>query len=1334
MLLDVQFVTLASVFANLTSYRSYFIVDTDGNNPPLLVMTSSGGGGFSFVYTGDGASYSFHGNTFSYLYSSGTGTYSGYFDTNSVTTLQINGPIIGLTGLPDTLTNLELTSNVDWDISYLTNLQNLKLNLFDSSISQPFLNQLNITNLANLSQVEIHNSELTELNVDGLSSILNLNLSNNSKLSNIINRESSGLLTNLNISNGSFSNVSQFHFPSLVTLNISGMSFSKFDIADFDNSHQYDFEVLENLTAIGCSMSFFSPTNSWIKESTPRSSTLINLNLSQNNFSSIGINLSEFGLFDVTLSSCQLDETNTILPSGTTILDLSNNNLTDFNSFSFSILELSEVNLSNNNSLLTISELNTGVQTIIANNCSLLNDLNLSGIGSLVNIQFQNSSLTSNENIGKHNFLEQMRLSGVPNLVNIDFSGSPINASASTVQKILENTNLITSVDFKDCAQNPGEGLKGPIVLTMTNLLTYMDLSNNSITEFRVDAGGSGLEYLDISNNSISIFNLGDNYINYPNLVTLNVSYNSIPNWTEGTTHTDDLSYMPSLQNLIVNNNQFEYFNLKTGVSSSTINSLDFSNCTNLQYINIGGSNYNGFKLPISNIVLYNTGPVSSFTLQNVSSLSGLTVSTSTWVQNLLEIDSTNTVTDFKLTVHNISNIDQITSPLELKSLTIDNCRVESIDFGTNNLDYLRFENNSTRTPIDLSTIINNTTAISGTLIFGNNNYSIDDDDYITGLSYLSNVEDTTLTLNKASNLIDSIPLPGYLAADNLGLYLGIGITASGRIAVYDIQNNIYSNYVVGLDTLTDIKYDPYNQYFWFIQYGTDQMTVIQTDGQKIKDIGLPPRTNKLVFNVSENKMYAVGLSMSTFDVTSVTFDPVAFGIGYDINLSQIEYEPYNGQVWVCGNADRIEIYKNSSLIQSVSGSTLGITNPFYMTFNTLNNCMYVSCDEGIAVIDCVTDSPSYLNIIEIISLEGTNLKYDKYQNVVICQSASYLYAIDCETNLVAKRISLSTNNIVGITYDDVMQSIYYSLDDQNGGDFDNKTFQLQTLRASSLFDITKLENLISDGWTVQLNDYPTSDESDAQNFLSRNGSTGIREYHAIKSFTKLLKAKSSGPTVTTNRKNIWDKLDVVYPFLPINQDTIVNSTTNSVNNYSHNLVNSGFTISWASASNINFTRSYIELISDSYGDTNFNSYLNLVGSSHSFGFLGTPDTTGIAIGANDGQKISIGFGVTTVDYSLGNSGSDSFVFVSPPSMVTVNRTLDNLDLYLDAQISKTSSLAFSGFPNQNIYLLASNYTGPPVSYYAGRAKGYFIGDNLTEKEVNDLFECWSYYRGLLDI
>ena len=188
------------------------------------------------------------------------------------------------------------------------------------------------------------------------------------------------------------------------------------------------------------------------------------------------------------------------------------------------------------------------------------------------------------------------------------------------------------------------------------------------------------------------------------------------------------------------------------------------------------------------------------------------------------------------------------------------------------------------------------------------------------------------------------------------------------------------------------------------------------------------------------------------------------------------------------------------------------------------------------------------------------------------------------------------------------------------------------------------------------------------------------------------------------------------------------------MNNYSHNLVNSGFTISWVTASNINFTRSYIELISDSYGDTNFNSYLNLVGSSHSFGFLGTPDTTGIAIGANDGQKISIGFGSTTVDYNLGNSGSDSFVFVSPPSMVTVNRTLDNLDLYLDAQISKTSSLAFSGFPNQNIYLLASNYIGPPVSYYAGRAKGYFIGDNLTEKEVNDLFECWSYYRGLLDI
>lgn len=1334
MLLDVQFVTLASVFANLSSHRSYFIVDTDGTNPPLLVMTSSGGGGFSFVYTGDGASFSFHGNTFSYLYSSNSGSFSGYFDTNSVTHLQINGPIIGLTALPETLTSLELTSNVDWDISYLTNLQTLKLNLFDSTISQPFLNELNLTNLSNLSQVEIHNSQLNTFNADGLNSLVNLNLSNNSNLSEISNRNSSAVV-NLNIANCSFSDVSQFHFGSLVNLNISGMTFSKFDIADFDNNHLYDFEMLETLTAIDCSMTFFSPTASWEKESSQRSSALTNIDLSQNDFSSLGIDISLFPLYDCSLISCNLDENNSTFSPSTSILDISNNNFTDVNLVNFNLSILIELYLNNNNSLLTISEINQGIQKIVANDCSSLIDLNLLNIYTLVHLEFQRTSLSSNEQIG-YNFLSQMVDSGPSNLNYLNFSGSPINATASILEKIFEIANL-TTVDFSDCAQNVGEGLKGSISLDLPSSTNFIDFSNNSLTEFTVKSSlAENLEYLNISNNSISIFNLGFSYINYPNLHTLNVSYNQITNWTESTTHTDNLSYFPSLQNLIIRNNLFEFFNLYTGIESSTINNLDFSDCSNLQYVNLGGSNYNDRLLPINNITLNSVGLILTFNLQNLSNISGLTVSNSTWSNNILEIDTTNTVNNLHINILSVVGIETISTSLEVKSLSIVESNIENISVNTNIMNYFKLQDNlSIGAELDLSigSILSNLTALSGNFILNNNFSSCDQDIYLVGLPFLSNLEDIKLGV-KPSNL-DSITSFGFLASDNNYNYLGILKRESYRFLIYNFLTETLDSIFVGTpgDDLTDIMYDPYNEYFWIVNSGTQQIAIFETNGAKVKDIGIE-RAEKIVFNEKENKVYGTGGRIFCSDLTDPTFATTIIGNGYMIDTSEIEYDAYNGTAWVCGNLDRIEIYKDAATFSVIDGSTLGISNPLYMTFNTLYNQMYVTCDEGIAIIDCVSESPSYLTVLDTINLSNARkLKYDKSQNAVVCQSGTYFYIIDCETKRFGYRSSLTTNNIVGITYDQFAKKMIYSFDEQSG-DFDGMTFELGIQRDQYALDITSLESIISNGWTVELDDYPNSDDSDVQNFLTRNNSNGPRQVWAIKSFVRNLKGLGSPSNITTNRKNIWSKLDIVYPFLPINQTTTVDTVAGPYNNYSYNLISSGFTISWASASQIDFTNLGILLNDDTYGDTNFNPNVEWVGTSHSFGVLINNISDYTPIGASDvitQTEIRFELALSTVSYAL-SSILAGFTLPITPIILTVNRSNDQLELYLDSTLYNTTTNVFISNTNQNLYLLSNNNNGSPNLFYREQVKGYFIGDYLTDLEINDLNESWSYYNSLI--
>jgi len=686
---------------NLTKYRTYFTIDTTLGIESKLYIKSPGQF-ITSIETGEGnayINYDYDYTVIEYNYIN-SGIHNGYFDSEyEISHLEISGPVSNITQIPVSIKQLYLyKSNLtQLDLTGLVNLQSLVIN--DSPLNT-FLGKEDCSSLIHL---DITNCNFTKvqdfhfLNFVSITHSCYLSISGNPISTIDISNESNNhiySLENIEVLNAgtcsllSFSNVGQWVINMPATHPNLSLSIP---YKVYKNSSHYDSGNLiikedyynQKINGLG----EFTDNNYYIPnvfnfeftiDVIGSISELINTN------STIGVDYSfmTFSSTDITSQDIQIHlesvgdsfdiyfsipYTYNNISSRLTDLDLSNNSLDSLNLSTFQSLNVLKINncyldnllgvdnikelyasynkfeslpqISNltkliidNNNIYSISDIPLTLNYLDVSFNTNLSNLNLSRL-SLIHLDISHTKLSSSLQNGYHDFMSELGIMISLEYFNGDYS--PITVDGHIIKNII-NSNKSLRI-FKASHSD----IYGTIDKINTHSeIVELDISYSKVSEFIFDNGKfRNLEILNLSNSLINNIHFGEGNITFSKLITLDLSHNMIPNWTQSTTNGDNVNSFPLLQNLILNNNPISIFNLRTSANKGSLVNLDLENCTEVTEINIG---HLGGPLSIQNVNLKLNTPKDRtviFYFENVLDLNSFILSNTKVVNKQVNIN-----------------------------------------------------------------------------------------------------------------------------------------------------------------------------------------------------------------------------------------------------------------------------------------------------------------------------------------------------------------------------------------------------------------------------------------------------------------------------------------------------------------------------------------------------------------------------------------------------------------------------------------------------------------------------------------------------------------------
>ena len=456
--------------------------------------------------------------------------------------------------------NASLDYSTNLSTSQLQSIKYLKCNHYTSD--DYTLNVTGLNLLINLEELYLAGNGLTSLDVSKNTKLKVLDVESNSLTS--INVSYNTLLEELDVSNNNISSINLVKNVNLIKLDLNENNISSVDLDS--NTKLEELELSNNqLTSLD------------VAELT----SLRILNVDDNNISSFTFGEKEL-LTEFSAMNNNLDGTFTMPSSmiNLTELNLSNNKLDgiivglELNVLNVSGNELTSLQMANVYNLLTLIANDNKLSEIVLNNTlkyvqlsnNQLSSVALSGLSGLTDLYLENNELgsidvTTNTNLRYLNVRNN-------NLTNLNISGN------SNLESLLVDYNRLTRLD----------------VSSNHNLKTLY-AGDNQIAEFNSN-GNTNLRVVDVSNNNLSSIDLSNNnnlsllridgnefeeeiyvYKGEEQLLGRNVNLPSIIGWSTTNWETSDTSGVIS----IVENNK---------VNGQSVGSIEFNGNLASKYTN----------------------------------------------------------------------------------------------------------------------------------------------------------------------------------------------------------------------------------------------------------------------------------------------------------------------------------------------------------------------------------------------------------------------------------------------------------------------------------------------------------------------------------------------------------------------------------------------------------------------------------------------------------------------------------------------------------------------------------------------------------------------------
>lgn len=156
------------------------------------------------------------------------------------------------------------------------------------------------------------------------------------------------------------------------------------------------------------------------------------------------------------------------------------------------------------------------------------------------------------------------------------------------------------------------------------------------------------------------------------------------------------------------------------------------------------------------------------------------------------------------------------------------------------------------------------------------------------------------------------------------------------------------------------------------------------------------------------------------------------------------------------------------------------------------------------------------------------------------------------------------------------------------------------------------------------------------------------------------------------------------------------------------------------------------------YLNTNYNPTSDKVNVAQNDVSYGIYSRTGRAAsnsaysGANDGVALMVNLfrATNTARFRL-NSGADFSLIANTSSQgffIGNRNASDDIDGYKNYTLSSQGTIASTGMPNLNMFLLAYNNSGTPLGYDAVQLSFAYLGEGLTDTEVRQITNSVEFY------
>jgi hypothetical protein len=995
-------------------------------------------------------------------------------------------------------------------------------------------------------------------------------------------------------------------------------------------------------------------------------------------------------------------------------------------------------------------------------------------------LDISHTKLSSSSANGYNDFMND--LSTNSSLMYLYADWSPITVDANTIVSIIAsnpNLRVLKASHTNDVSYGMPflNGIYSHLSsISLHNEIIELDLSYSRVDQVVFDDGATftNLEIVNISNSLVSDVHLGNASINFPKLVTLNLSHNSITNWTQPTTNGDNINNFQLLQNLILNNNPIDIFNLKSTGDKGVLVNLDLENCTEITEINIG---HLGGPITLQNVNMNlnsSVGKTVTFYFENIIDLNSFTLSNTTIVGKNLYVD-----TNVSLTNTSTFYFGSLLSTFGQGDLTIyisdsNNYGPKSISLYDTQLSQIYVNPSTVMNSFsvdscatwDAPTLNSSISQIISYLVSASNPggfINLTNNEYLgTGQKVLSTLESKidSFLLNSIGITFDTSSAPNYMAynpnrdvlftaysnnkliatdADTLSVGYGTGyiITggsfSGGKVIYYKIDSTSEEIALsISSDVVTPILVG-------YANIGSYSVLGNFTVTDPILDVAYDSY-NEIVY-LTGNHFLELRDSHANHNIYTL--------VGTRSTSSKFRFDSNNNRMWATNGFD-VEVF----FTQSSPPTTIytGLTNSRQIAFSSISNEMYVGefpqpslGVSNVLIFDCATSSYGTLKSTFQIPTNINRMEYNEWLNQIYIIDKNYeMYIYSCDegillgpnTNNFSQGIISSGDFVRDIVYNPNIhfRSMWISFD--SGGPNSNNILTYDDTVNQILLPVNDLEVLRGLSWNIITDDYPVTSliDNDVYNYLQESGANGIKQTWAISKLTKLLRGEPYGAdngTIvrTTNRTNTWDNLIALYPYLPLNNTTVVTSVTASMNNYSVNLITPGAStyITYNNPSNLTFDDVGIFGTSGSYGynssplphitdNLNYGAYYENYSVSED-GLLGA---------INGSRYDGISMDSTNSKFGMGNTYSTS---IAGSGLMSVSRIGLTVSLYINGSMITQSSQVSLG-PTTSIYYhaLKDSSTGNPTLENTNRIKGFHVGENITSAMQKDLFDAWAYY------